>query len=165
VPEIVLPDLCDAYGDAVSVLDPLFVNFGGVEAFGGPVVIVKCFEDNSFVAEQLAEPGHGRVLVVDGGGSLRCALLGDNLARKACDNGWAGVLVYGCVRDVQALAEIPLGVQALAPHPRRSVKRGVGEIGVPVSFAGVTIRPGEFLYADGNGVITSASALAPAAGV
>ena len=102
--------------------------------------------------------------MVDGGGSLRCALLGDNLARKACDNGWAGVLVYGCVRDVQALAEIPLGVQALGPHPRRSVKKGVGEVDVPVRFAGVTIRPGEFLYADGNGVITSAAALTLPAG-
>ena len=159
VSEIVLPDLCDAHGDSVNVLEPLFVSFGGIESFGGAVVTVKCFEDNSLVAEQLSRPGQGRVLVVDGGGSLRCALLGDNLARKGADNGWAGVLVYGCVRDVQVLAETPIGVQALAPHPRRSVKRGIGELNVPVTFAGVTIRPGEFVYADGNGVITSAEAL------
>lgn len=157
--EFVLPDLCDAHGDAVSVLEPLFVNFGGVDSFGGRAVTVSCFEDNSLVAEQLALPGGDRVLVVDGGGSLRCALLGDNLARKGANNGWAGVLVYGCVRDVQALAETPIGVQALAPHPRRSVKRGIGELNVPVTFAGVTIRPGEFVYADGNGVIKSAEAL------
>jgi len=157
--EIVLPDLCDAHGDAVSVLEPMFVNFGGVDSFGGPVVTVKCFEDNSLVADQLALPGGGQVLVVDGGGSLRCALLGDNLARKGADNGWAGIVVYGCVRDVDVLAETPIGVQALAPHPRRSVKKGIGELNVPVTFAGVTIRPGEFVYADGNGVITSAEAL------
>lgn len=157
--EIVLPDLCDAHGDAVNVLDPVFVSFGGIESFGGPVVTVKCFEDNSLVAEQLSRQGGGRVLVVDGGGSMRCALLGDNLARKGADNGWAGVLVYGCVRDVQVLSETPIGVQALAPHPRRSVKKGIGELNVPVTFAGVTIRPGEFVYADRNGVITSPAAL------
>lgn len=159
VSEIVLPDLCDAHGDVVNVLEPLFVSFGGIESFGGPVVTVKCFEDNSLVAEQLSRPGQGRVLVVDGGGSLRCALLGDNLARKGADNGWVGVLVYGCVRDVQVLAETPIGVQALAPHPRRSVKKGIGELNVPVTFAGVTIRPGEFVYADGNGVIVSGKSL------
>ncbi len=157
---IVLPDLCDAHGELVSVLDPIFSGFGGIEAFGGPAVTIKCFEDNSLVAEQVTRPGSGRVLVVDGGGSLRCALLGDNLAQQAADNGWAGVLVYGCVRDVEILAGIELGVQALAPHPRRSVKRGVGELDVPVTFAGVTIRPGDHVYADANGVIVSPEALA-----
>ena len=157
--DIILPDLCDIHGDAVNVLEPLFAGFGGIESFGGPVVTIKCFEDNSLVAEQLSRPGHGHVLVVDGGGSLRCALLGDNLARAGADNGWAGVLIFGCVRDVQELAEIPLGVQALGPHPRRTVKRGIGDLNVPVSFAGVTIRPGEFVYADSNGVIASPVAL------
>ncbi len=159
VTEIFLPDLCDAHGDALSVLEPIFSNFGGTESFGGPAVTVRCFEDNSRVAEQLSRPGHGQILVVDGGGSLRCALLGDNLARKGAENGWAGVLVYGCVRDVQVLAETPIGILALAPHPRRSVKRGSGELNVPVTFACVTIRPGAFVYADPNGVILSAEAL------
>lgn len=156
---IVLPDLCDAHGDLVSILEPIFSGFGGIDAFGGPAVTVKCFEDNSRVGELVAQPGAGRVLVVDGGGSLRCALLGDNLAQKAADNGWAGVLVYGCVRDVEILAGIELGVQALAPHPRRSVKRGVGDVDVAVTFAGVTIRPGDHVYADANGVITAPEAL------
>lgn len=156
---IVLPDLCDAYGDAVTVLEPMFSNFGGRDAFGGPVVTIKCFEDNSLVAEQVAEPGQGRVLVVDGGGSLRCGLLGDNLAARAAAGGWAGVLVYGCVRDVDALAEIELGVQALAPHPRKSVKRGLGDLNVPVTFGGTTLRPGQYLYADNNGVIVADQAL------
>lgn len=157
--EIVLPDLCDAYGDAVTVLEPMFSNFGGRDAFGGPVVTIKCFEDNSLVAEQVAEPGKGQVLVVDGGGSLRCGLLGDNLADKAAASGWAGVIVYGCVRDVDALATIELGVQALAPHPRKSVKRGLGDLNVPVTFGGTTIRPGQFIYADNNGVILADQAL------
>jgi regulator of ribonuclease activity A len=157
--DISLPDLCDAHGDAVTVLEPIFANFGGIDAFGGAVVTVRCFEDNSRVAEQVALPGNGRVLVVDGGGSLRCALLGDNLAQKAAGNGWAGLLIHGCVRDVPVLAQIPIGIRALAPHPRRSVKKGVGEVDVPVSFAGATIRPDQFLYADRNGVIVSASKL------
>lgn len=150
-----LPDLCDAFADEVAVLEPMFSDFGGVDAFGGPVVTVKCFEDNSLVAEQVALPGKGRVLVVDGGGSMRCALLGDNLAQKAADQGWAGILVYGCVRDVEILADIRVGVQALAAHPRKSVKKGIGELDVAVTFAGVTIRPGDYLYADANGVLCS----------
>lgn len=154
-----LPDLCDAFADVVTVLEPMFSDFGGIDGFGGPVVTVKCFEDNSLVAEQVALAGKGRVLVVDGGGSMRCALLGDNLAQKAADNGWAGVLVYGCVRDVEILAEIGVGVQALAAHPRKSVKKGIGELDVPVTFAGVTIRPGDHLYADANGVLCSPQAL------
>jgi len=151
--DFALPDLCDDYGDQVEVFDPMFANYGGVETFGGLVVTIKCFEDNSLVAEELGEPGEGRVLVVDGGGSMRCALLGDNLAQKAADNGWAGIIVYGCVRDVDILGEIPIGVQALSPHPRRSVKQGVGELNVPVTFGGVTLRPGDHVYADNNGVI------------
>lgn len=157
--EIVLPDLCDLHGDQVTVLEPVFSGFGGIDSFGGPAVTVKCFEDNSRVAEQLSRPGSGQVMVVDGGGSLRCALLGDNLARKGAENGWAGVLVHGCVRDVRELAATSIGVQALAPNPRRSVKRGGGDLNVPVSFAGATIRPGDFVYADSNGVIVSSEAL------
>ncbi|QTF94252.1 ribonuclease E activity regulator RraA [Halomonas sp. BM-2019] len=149
---IITPDICDAHPE-VRVLDPIFVNFGGREAFCGPVRTVKCFEDNSRVKEAVAEPGDGAVLVVDAGGSQRCAMLGDMLAEQAADNGWSGVILYGCVRDVDVLAETELGVQALGAHPRKSEKRGEGQRDIPVTFAGVTISPGEWLYADNNGVV------------
>ncbi|SFH45907.1 ribonuclease E activity regulator RraA [Modicisalibacter xianhensis] len=155
---IVTPDICDAHPD-VQILDPVFANFGGVEAFCGPVRTVKCFEDNSRVKEAVAEPGEGAVLVVDGGGSLRCALLGDMLAEKAADNGWAGVIVYGCVRDVDVLADTELGVQALGAHPRRSEKHGEGQRDITVTFAGVTLRPGQWLYADNNGILVAETRL------
>lgn len=153
------PDLCDAYPDQVRVLEPMLSNFGAIEAFGGPIVTVKCFEDNSRVKELVGEPGAGRVMVVDGGGSNRCALLGDMLAEKAAGNGWSGLVIYGCIRDVDVIAETQIGVQALAPIPIKSVRRGVGEVDIPVTFGGVTFRPGEYVYADNNGVIVSASAL------
>ncbi|MFJ2981909.1 MULTISPECIES: ribonuclease E activity regulator RraA [unclassified Pseudomonas] len=155
----VTPDLCDAYPDLVQVLEPMFSNFGGRDSFGGQIVTLKCFEDNSLVKEQVELDGKGKVLVVDGGGSLRCALLGDMLAEKAAKNGWEGLVVYGCVRDVDILIQTGVGVQALASHPRKSNKRGVGELNVPVTFAGVTFRPGEYVYADNNGVIVSPSPL------
>lgn len=129
--------------------------FGGNRAFGGPVVTVKCFEDNSRVKETLATPGNGRVLVVDGGGSMRCALLGDLIAESAVQNGWAGVVVYGCVRDVDALAQLPLGVMALGCIPQKSHRRGLGDMDIMLNFAGLTIKPGQYLYADANGLIVS----------
>lgn len=155
----VTPDLCDAYPDQVCVVEPMFANFGGRDSFGGKIVTIKCFEDNSFVKEQVEKPGDGKVLVVDGGGSLRCALLGDMLAEKAARNGWEGLVIYGCVRDVDVLAQTQVGVQALASHPMKSNKRNVGELDVVVTFAGVTFRPGEYVYADNNGVIVSPHAL------
>lgn len=155
---IVTPDICDAYPD-VKVLDPMFFNLGGQDAFYGPIRTVKCFEDNSRVKEAVSEPGEGAVLVVDGGGSLRCALLGDMLAAKAADNGWAGIVVYGCVRDVDVLNDTPLGVQAIGPHPRGSEKRGEGQRDVTVTFAGVTIAPGQWLYADNNGIVVASEEL------
>lgn len=151
---IVTPDICDAHPE-VRVLDPMFLNFGGHEAFCGPIRTVKCFEDNSLVRQAVTEPGEGAVLVVDGGGSQRCALLGDMLAEQAVTNGWAGVVVYGCVRDVDVLAETDLGVQALGTHPRKSEKRDEGQRDVPLTFAGVTLRPGEWLYADNNGILVA----------
>lgn len=151
-------DLCDDNAD-VRVCEPLFAGFGGRLAFGGEIVTVKCHEDNSRVKELLATPGKGKVLVVDGGGSLRCALMGDMIGESAVQNGWEGVIVYGCVRDVDALAELDLGVQALAPIPLKSVRKGVGETNLPVTFGGVTFVPGEFVYADNNGVIVSGKAL------
>ncbi|MCF8986243.1 putative 4-hydroxy-4-methyl-2-oxoglutarate aldolase [Pseudomonas syringae] len=153
------PDLCDAYPDLIQVVEPMFSNFGGRDSFGGQIVTLKCFEDNSKVREQVELDGKDKVLVVDGGGSLRCALLGDMLADKAAKNGWEGMLIYGCVRDVDVIAQTDLGVQALASHPKKTEKRGIGELNVPVTFGGVTFRPGEYLYADNNGVIISPSPL------
>jgi len=130
-------------------------NFGGNNCFHGKISTIKCHEDNSFVADAVREEGDGSVLVVDGGGSLRCALLGDNLAAIAASNSWAGIIVFGCVRDVVALKDISLGIQAIAPHPMKSVKRQVGLRDVEVSFGGVPFIPGQYVYADDNGVIVS----------
>ena len=151
---IVTPDICDAYPD-VKVLEPIFANFGDIEAFCGPVRTIKCFEDNSLLKQTVAEPGDGAVLVVDAGGSMRCALFGDMLAEQAVTNGWAGVVMYGCVRDVDVLAQTALGIQALGVHPRRSERRGEGTRDIPVTFAGVTIAPGQWLYADNNGILVA----------
>ncbi|MCB1647150.1 MAG: ribonuclease E activity regulator RraA [Pseudomonadales bacterium] len=151
----VLPDLCDAYPELITVVEPMFSNFGGRQSFGGAMTTIKCHEDNSLVADAVEEAGNGRVLVVDGGASLRCGLLGDNLAHKAAANGWAGIVVYGCIRDVDEIANIDLGVQALATHPMKSVKRNIGLRDEVLVFGGVTFRPGEYLYADNNGVIVS----------
>lgn len=148
-------DLCDDHPDHVRVCEPLFASFGGREAFGGEIVTVKCHEDNSRVKELLATPGQGKVLVVDGGGSLRCALMGDLIGESAVKNGWEGVIIHGCVRDVDALAELDLGVHAIAAIPLKSVRKGVGETHLPVTFGGVTFRSGEFVYADNNGVIVA----------
>ncbi len=153
------PDLCDAHPDLVRVVAPMFNNYGGRKAFGGPIVTMKCFEDNSVVKQQVAEPGDGRVMVVDGGGSLRCALLGDLLAAKAMQNNWAGLIIYGCIRDVDEIANMDVGVQALKTIPIKSVRKGVGELNEQVSFGGVTFNPGEYLYADNNGVIVSVKSL------
>ncbi|WP_369959262.1 ribonuclease E activity regulator RraA [Pseudomonas benzenivorans] len=155
----ITPDLCDAYPELVQVVEPMFSNFGGRDSFGGQIVTVKCFEDNSRVKELVEQPGQGRVMVVDGGASMRRALLGDMLAEKAAKNGWAGIVVYGCVRDVDVLAQTDLGIQALASHPMKTDKRGIGDVDVPVTFGGVTFRPGEYLYADNNGIIVASSAL------
>jgi len=149
------PDLCDAYPEHVQVLEPMFSNFGGRDSFGGEIVTIKCHEDNSLVKAQVETDGKGKVLVVDGGGSLRRALLGDLLAEKAAHNGWEGLLIYGCIRDVDMIAQTDLGVQALATHPMKTDKRGIGDLNVPVTFAGVTLHPGHYLYADNNGVIVS----------
>lgn len=148
-------DLCDDHPDNVNVCEPMFASFGGREAFGGEIVTVKCHEDNSRVKELLATPGQGKVLVVDGGGSLRCALMGDLIGESAVKNGWEGVVIYGCVRDVDALGTLDLGVHAVAAIPLKSVRKGVGETNIPVTFGGVTFRPGHFVYADNNGVIVA----------
>lgn len=148
-------DLCDAHPDLVRVVQPMFRSFGKRSAFGGEIHTVKVFEDNVLVKQALQQPGAGRVLVVDGGGSLRCALLGDLLAQIGSDNGWAGVIIYGCIRDSGIVAGIDIGVFALATIPIKSVKRGEGQVGETASFGGVDFRSGEFVYADADGVIVS----------
>lgn len=153
--EDLLPELCDRYPDDVRILEPMLGNFGGRERFFGQIVTIKAFEDNSLVREQVALPGEGRVLVVDGGGSMRRAMLGDMLAEKASANGWAGIIIYGCIRDVNAIADLDIGVQALGAHPLKTDKKGVGELNVVVRFGGVDFVPGEYCYADNNGVLVS----------
>lgn len=150
-------DLCDAYknhsSDILRVLPPVFKNFGGLLKFCGPVVTVKCFEDNSLVKAAVDASGEGRVLVVDGGASLRRALLGGNLGAAAAKNGWAGVVIDGCVRDVAELAQCQIGIRALAGMPLPTEKRQQGEQGLPVQIQGVWVRPGDWLYADEDGIV------------
>ena len=146
-------DISDALGDAARVAAPGIGDYGGQINFQGIISTVKCHEDNSFVRQALEEPGNGRVLVVDGGGSTNCALLGDMLAALGVKNGWAGIVVNGCVRDSAELATIDIGIKALATHPRKSVKRNEGERDVPVQFAGIDFRPGEQLYAARDGIV------------
>jgi len=157
--ENLTPDLCDEYPDLVQVVEPLMSSFGGRIAFCGEIVTVKCFEDNSLVKEELAKPGAGKVLVVDGGASMRRALMGDMIAEGAVKNGWEGVVIYGCIRDVDIIMELDLGVQAINTIPMKTDKRGEGQLNIPVTFGGVTFTPGEFVYADNNGVIISPQAL------
>jgi regulator of ribonuclease activity A len=147
-------DLSDRHPKA-QACDPVFRDFGGRKAFFGPIKTLKLFEDNTLVRAKLEQPGQGRVLVVDGGGSLRCALLGDQLAQLAVKNGWAGVLVHGCIRDAEVIATLDVGVKALATHPRKSEKRGGGQEDVSLRFASVAFEPGHWLYADLDGVIVS----------
>ena len=149
------PDLCDQYPELAQAVEPMFSNFGGRESFGGQVVTVKCFEDNSRVKELVSTPGEGRVMVVDAGGSMRRACLGDMLAEKASANGWSGIIIYGCIRDVDEIMATDIGVQALGVHPIKTDKKGIGEIDIAVTFGGVTFNSGDYVYADNNGIIVS----------
>jgi regulator of ribonuclease activity A len=153
------PDLCDDHPDDVRVLAPILRTFGGREAFHGQAVTVLCHEDNSRVKDLAGTPGEGRVIVVDGGGSVRKALLGDVIAQTAADNGWSGLVINGAVRDVEILRTIDLGVQAIAPVPLKTQRLGAGDVAVDVTFGGLTITPGEWVYADANGVVVSARQL------
>jgi regulator of ribonuclease activity A len=145
-------DLCDAHEDEIEVCVLALRDFGGRRAFSGPIRTVRCHEDNSLVKATLETPGEGCVLVVDGGGSLRRALVGDMLAATAVANGWAGIVVNGAVRDTAVLANLELGVKALGSIPMRSVKRGEGVVDTPVAFGGVVFVPGDRLHADEDGV-------------
>jgi regulator of ribonuclease activity A len=150
-------DLCDAHKNdssgAFRVLPPVFRDFGGRAAFAGPVTTVKCFEDNTSVKAAVESPGHGRVLVVDGAGSLRRALLGGNLGAAAARNGWAGLVIDGCVRDVAELAACDVGIRALAAMPLPTDRRAPGLVDVPVLIQGVWVRPGDRLFADADGIV------------
>lgn len=152
-------DLYDQHEAKVQVAEGLFRDYGGRLEFHGPILTLSVFEDNTLVRRALEQPGRGRVLVVDGGASLRCALVGDLLGALAVENQWNGILVNGCVRDGRALARLALGVKALNTNPRKSVKKGQGEEGVEVHFAGLTFRPGQWLYADSDGILLSQTRL------
>ncbi|MBT1445537.1 putative 4-hydroxy-4-methyl-2-oxoglutarate aldolase [Shewanella sp. JM162201] len=154
-----LPDLFDEFADELTLLAAPWRQYGAKRVFCGEVVTVKCFEDNSRVKELLAEPGHGRVLLVDGGGSLEKALLGDLIATSAVKNAWSGVIIYGAVRDVATLNTLALGVQALGHVPIKTERRGVGDKELPLTLAGVDVFPGNWLYADDNGVAISRTRL------
>ncbi len=152
-------DLCDDHAATLSIAAPLFRDFGGLASWSGRVSTVKVFEDNVLVRAALDEPADGRVLVVDGGGSLRCALIGDMIGELARKNAWAGILLYGCIRDAAAIAKLPIGLKALATHPLKSTKKGAGDRDIPVTFAGITFTPGAYLYADLDGVVVAPKAL------
>lgn len=147
--------LCDIYLDQVDVVEPIFSNFGGLTSFYGKVTTVKCFENNGLIAEILEENGEGRVLLVDGGGAVRQALIDAELAQLAADNGWEGIIVYGAVRQIQQLENIDIGIQALAPIPVGANSDTQGEVDIPVNFGGVTFFPEDYVYADLTGIILS----------
>jgi regulator of ribonuclease activity A len=146
-------DLCDHHGERVLVADPIFKHFGKRTHFAGPIATLKVFEDNTLVRAALETAGHGRVLVVDGGGSLRCALVGGQLGELAVQQGWSGIVVWGCVRDSAELNALDLGVRAIATHPRKSVKKGEGSRDLQLHFAGTCFTPGHWLYADEDGMV------------
>lgn len=148
-------DLYDDFGEELTVLAPIFSDYGGQSVFEGKIVTLKVFEDNTLVRAELERSGEDRVLVIDGGGSLRCALVGDNLAVLARENGWSGIIVFGCIRDSAQINDIALGVKALGVNPRKSVKRGEGQRDIALRFAEATIEPGEYLYADRDGIVIS----------
>ena len=158
--ELKTTDLCDAHADNVSVADPIgFKDFGGIRYFSGKIHTIKCFEDNSLVRKALEQNGEGKVLVVDGGGSLRCALLGDMLADLAIKIKWNGIIVYGCIRDSEAIAKLRLGVKALSTIPLKSNKRNEGQDNITVRFAGIDFIPGQFVYCDCDGIIVAKESL------
>ena len=163
VPGFTTCDLCDAHeadtSGAFRVLPPVFRDYGATRAFCGPVHTLRCPEDNSHVREAVNSPGQGRILVIDGGGSLRYGLVGGNLAIAAAKNGWAGIVIDGCARDAAELRASGVPIRALALMPLRTEKRGEGQAGVPVRIQGVPVRPGDWLYADEDGILVADRAL------
>lgn len=155
-----LPDLCDLYPEQLQIADPIFTSYGKRTHFYGEVVTVSCFEDNSRVRELVAQNGKGKVMVVDGGGSKRRALLGDMLAEKAVNNGWEGFVINGAIRDIVAQSQLNIGIHALCAHPMPTEKRGLGDLGKTLRFAGITITQGDYIYCDFNGIAVSKQPLA-----
>jgi regulator of ribonuclease activity A len=152
-------DLVDAHQDRVRSCEVQFRQFGGRHSFSGPIRTIRTLEDNALIREVLSTPGGGAVLVVDGGGSLRVALVGDMIAALGVANGWSGLVIFGAIRDVGPLAALPIGIKALGSNPMKSAKNRTGEIDVPVQFGGVVFNPGEMLYSDDDGVLVSATPL------
>jgi regulator of ribonuclease activity A len=152
-------DLCDAHSDSIQIAQPGMLSFGSKARFAGRIVTIKLFEDNSLLRDMLGNRGEGQVIVVDGGGSMRCALMGDMLAAKAVNNGWAGLVINGCIRDSADIATMNIGIRALGTHPLKSKKKGVGETNVPINFFNVEFKPGNYLYADEDGIIVAPEAL------
>ena len=152
-------DLCDSFSEELQIAQPLFRAYGGTARFYGPAATVKVFEDNSLVREAFESDGMGRILVVDGTGSLRCALLGDMLAKLAIDNGWTGAIVNAPIRDSKVIGKMPIGIRALGTCPLKSVKLGAGQRELPVQFAGVSIKPGDWVYADEDGIVIASREL------
>ena len=153
-------DLCDANEDQLAagtlrVLPPKFAAFGRRARFAGPAATLEVFEDNALVRTMLLSPGQGRVLVIDGGGSLRCALVGGNLALLAQQNGWHGIVVDGCIRDSQEINACDIGVRALALHPQKSIKKGAGDMNLAIRCAGVAVTPGDWIYVDEDGILVA----------
>lgn len=155
-------DLCDEHSEIIQIALPGMLSYGGKARFAGRIVTMKLFEDNSLLRDMLSNSGEGQVLVVDGGGSMRCALLGDMLAGRAVKNSWGGLVINGCIRDSVDIAKMNIGIRALGTHPLKSVKRGIGEVNVPVNFSNVDFVPGDYLYADEDGIIVAPEALTPA---
>jgi regulator of ribonuclease activity A len=151
--------LCDIYSDQVDVVEPIFSSFGGASSFCGQITTVKCFESNGLIEKVLEEEGNGRVLLVDGGGAVRRALIDAELAQLAVDNGWEGIIVYGAVRQLDVLETLDIGIHALAPIPVGADDTEIGEIDTPVNFSGVTFFPEDYVYADLTGIILSPEAL------
>ena len=150
-------DLCDSHDEA-RVAPGTFTNFGGATACLGPVEVIATENDNSLVSSTVREPGNGRILVVDNGGSTSCAMVGGDLARAAHENRWLGIIVDGAIRDVVELAQVPISIVARTSCPRKSVKRGIGTRGEPIDFAGISVHPDDIVAADADGVIFIAAA-------
>ncbi|WP_421894435.1 ribonuclease E activity regulator RraA [Marinoscillum sp.] len=152
-------DLWDIHGDTLACAAPVFNNYGMAQRFYGQIVTLKLFEDNSLVRELLKTNGQGKVLIVDGGGSTRCALVGDQLAQLALDNHWSGLIIYGSIRDSTQISQMPIGIKALNTCPVKSIKRNEGQVDVSLNFAGVNFIPGQYVYSDADGIIVSESSL------
>lgn len=152
-------ELCDLYPDMVDVVEPIFIHYGGRSSFGGQIVTIKCFEDKGMIEEAVQQNGLGKVLLVDGGGSARRALIDIAIAETAFDNDWEGIICYGSVRDVDALEELDMGIMAMASIPVGAISEGIGEAEAAVNFAGVTFLPDDHIYADSTGVILSPESL------